>query len=691
MKFVALFSGGKDSCYNILHCIKNGHQLVALANLHPKDENQQELDSFMFQTVGHDIVSYYGDCIGLPLFRQAINANSSRNVALNYSQTDGDEVEDLYVLLQRVKDEIPEVEAVSVGAILSSYQRTRVEDVCFRSGLVVLSFLWQRNELELMTEMCSMSIQGGDEAESSDGLPKMDARLIKVAAIGLDQKHLGKSLPEVFPTLLDLNSKYEVHICGEGGEFESMVLDAPFFERGKLEMISLEYMPHQNDGVYNAKLTVKFVPRNLKTPVIDQLQELPVPSLENEWVEIYKTMMNGDLEEVQEPCLDYSEHHVVSGENIVNNMLYINNLRPRVEGSLIDQASDVFNQLDEILKRRGVFRSQILSSSLLLSDMRNFSEINGIYSSFFDISKVGPLPPSRACIESSLLPSNICLQLSVILDTQTSVVQRGKVSANDDKDGLHVQSRSYWCPCNIGPYSQVTWAKNDKNKVVYTSGQIALLPSSMDLCVTLLNEPKNDLNVGISQAVLSLRHFHTLKNTVGAQNQLSMICYISDAYMAPIVSEAWTLYCSDMSIDSQNTLITVLVSHLPKDALCEWGGIAYNEKYVVDEDTDFDGSFKSRTRDIESLVSQSVVGSNNYNSIFIENNELIRKFTTLFIDNDEDVVNIIKKLTNCQIALYYSPIRSVTLPMESHVEYVPVNGVYDESGDLKKYALSIKH
>jgi diphthine-ammonia ligase len=35
---VLLFSGGKDSTYNMIQCVRNGHELVALANLHPKKD-----------------------------------------------------------------------------------------------------------------------------------------------------------------------------------------------------------------------------------------------------------------------------------------------------------------------------------------------------------------------------------------------------------------------------------------------------------------------------------------------------------------------------------------------------------------------------------------------------------------------------------------------------------------------------
>lgn len=33
---MGLISGGKDSCYNMMQCVAEGHQIVALANLYPK-------------------------------------------------------------------------------------------------------------------------------------------------------------------------------------------------------------------------------------------------------------------------------------------------------------------------------------------------------------------------------------------------------------------------------------------------------------------------------------------------------------------------------------------------------------------------------------------------------------------------------------------------------------------------------
>ncbi|KAH2141994.1 hypothetical protein KXV68_007084, partial [Aspergillus fumigatus] len=40
LNVIALISGGKDSLYSILHCIRNGHKVVALANLYPSTSRQ---------------------------------------------------------------------------------------------------------------------------------------------------------------------------------------------------------------------------------------------------------------------------------------------------------------------------------------------------------------------------------------------------------------------------------------------------------------------------------------------------------------------------------------------------------------------------------------------------------------------------------------------------------------------------
>ena len=63
-------------------------------------------------------------------------------------------------LLAYVKREMPEVTAVSSGAIASDYQRTRVERVCARLGLVSLAYLWHQPQSRLLQSMVSANRDG---------------------------------------------------------------------------------------------------------------------------------------------------------------------------------------------------------------------------------------------------------------------------------------------------------------------------------------------------------------------------------------------------------------------------------------------------------------------------------------------------------------------------------------------------
>lgn len=86
-----------------------------------------ELDSYMYQTVGHMGIEKLAEAMELPLYRMETKGLSTQT-GKNYVPTDDDEVEDLFNLLKWTKDEL-NVEAVAVGAIFSDYQRVRVENV----------------------------------------------------------------------------------------------------------------------------------------------------------------------------------------------------------------------------------------------------------------------------------------------------------------------------------------------------------------------------------------------------------------------------------------------------------------------------------------------------------------------------------------------------------------------------------
>lgn len=61
-----------------------------------------ELDSYMYQSVGHMGVAMYAEAVGVPLYRRIIQG-SSITTTKTYNPTEGDEVEDLYLLLKEVQ------------------------------------------------------------------------------------------------------------------------------------------------------------------------------------------------------------------------------------------------------------------------------------------------------------------------------------------------------------------------------------------------------------------------------------------------------------------------------------------------------------------------------------------------------------------------------------------------------------
>ena len=100
MKVCALISGGKDSLF-ALHCVvASGHEVVALGHIAP--ESGGEPDSEMYQSVATEGIETIAEALELPLFVQ-YSKNKSKCSQMDYVPADGDEVEDLLLLLETVK------------------------------------------------------------------------------------------------------------------------------------------------------------------------------------------------------------------------------------------------------------------------------------------------------------------------------------------------------------------------------------------------------------------------------------------------------------------------------------------------------------------------------------------------------------------------------------------------------------
>jgi ABC transporter with metal-binding/Fe-S-binding domain ATP-binding protein len=136
------------------------------------------------------------------------------------------EVEPLESALADLDDELEGgLAGVTAGAIESEYQTTRIEALCERLDVELFAPLWQRDPWELAEEMLAAGFE---------------IRIVQVAAAGLDGSWLGRRLDrEALAALRELHEEYGVHPLGEGGEFETLVVDGPHMDR----RIELEYDP----------------------------------------------------------------------------------------------------------------------------------------------------------------------------------------------------------------------------------------------------------------------------------------------------------------------------------------------------------------------------------------------------------------------------------------------------------------
>ncbi|XP_061343340.1 diphthine--ammonia ligase [Gastrolobium bilobum] len=461
MKVVALVSGGKDSCYAMMKSIQYGHQIVALANLMPVDDSVDELDSYMYQTVGHQIIISFAECMGLPLFRRRIQG-SSRHQELGYKTTQGDEVEDMFILLREVKRQIPSVTAVSSGAIASDYQRLRVESVCSRLGLVSLAYLWKQDQSLLLQEMIANGIV---------------AVTVKVAALGLDPaKHLGKEIAFLNAYLHKLKELYGINVCGEGGEYETLTLDCPLFINARIVLDEYQIVLHSSNSI---------APVGILHPVVFHLENKADDQALKLQDKIHEDSIQkqGSVFEVQdslERCettwkpVDYSADPV-DGVGHKFNISRTNNkctfsiccwLQDSCNG-LQEDLEIVLGKIESQLAGFGLGWENVLYIHLYIDDMNKFSEANETYVKFITQEKCPFGVPSRSTVEMPLVEMGLSRAYIEVL-----------VANNKDKKVLHVQSISCWAPSCIGPYSQATLHEG----ILHMAGQLGLDPPTMNLC-----------------------------------------------------------------------------------------------------------------------------------------------------------------------------------------------------------------
>ena len=486
-RVLALVSGGKDSCYSMLQCVAAGHEIVGLANLKPKNEKENELDSYMYQTIGHQAIDMYAEAMKLPLFRGSISKGSSLNTNATYTLTENDEVEALYNLLVDIRKEKGKdfYTAVCSGAILSDYQRVRVEHVCSRLNIVSLSYLWRRKQDELLDEMIN------------DG--KLNSVLVKVATLGLDQSHLGKSLGDVRDHLHKMHDKYGINICGEGGEYETFTLDCPLFFKSiaienssviihsadafapvallGLDSLKLQSKSELDSQEFASQLEMlKFQKVKIKTPIDYTASEIDYPltndlmSKSENFVRLAPILAAITCDSEETIDLIINAFKDLKGRN---GWFALSNLTS-CHFHPAEATKTIFEALASILLSiNASIKDNLVSVLVIVSDMQQYAEINKEYVRHFGLN-----PPVRVCIQADI---DVPLTVSVIgYKNDCSLEntdQNGTSNPQNSRQVMHVQSVSHWAAANIGPYSQTV----EIDGILHIAGLIGLIAGSMEL------------------------------------------------------------------------------------------------------------------------------------------------------------------------------------------------------------------
>jgi len=223
LDFAVLISGGKDSALALHRVLKEGHRVKYLVTMIPQRD-----DSWMFHYPNIRLTALFSEAVGIPLVK-------SETMGLK-----DQEVQDLKDLLSTL-----DVEGIVAGAIASNYQKSQIEALCSELGLKAVFPLWKEDPLNLLKEL----LREGFEVI-----------FVGVYAYGFSRSWLGRRLDEdAIRELLDLNKRLGISLVGEGGEYESLVLDAPFFKK-RISLIRVEEVWKEDSGylsIHEARLVEK--------------------------------------------------------------------------------------------------------------------------------------------------------------------------------------------------------------------------------------------------------------------------------------------------------------------------------------------------------------------------------------------------------------------------------------------------
>ena len=194
MRVAILSSGGKDSAAAWWWAICKGWDIAALVTMRVVGD-----DSMMFQIPGTEIVQHQAKLAKIPW------------VSVDTEGKEDEEINDLENAISKLA-----IDGLVCGALRSDYQKSRIERMCEKLGIISYSPLWHQSGLNHIS-----------------GLVKhgFGVMITSVACDGLTEEWIGKILDEEsLELIIQLSEKYRFNVDGEGGEYETLVVYGPHFD-----------------------------------------------------------------------------------------------------------------------------------------------------------------------------------------------------------------------------------------------------------------------------------------------------------------------------------------------------------------------------------------------------------------------------------------------------------------------------
>ena len=199
IKLGALFSSGKDSTYAIYKMKEAGYDIACLVSL-----VSENLYSYMFHTPAIELAELQAEAMGIPIIIKKTKGEKEK------------ELKDLSNAIKEAKKKF-NIDGIITGALHSQYQKDRIEKICKALGIKVHNPLWQMDQEKEMMEILEA---------------KFDIIFTGIAGLGLNHGWLGRKITKRdLNKLIELNKSYGINVAGEGGEFETLVIDCPLFKK----------------------------------------------------------------------------------------------------------------------------------------------------------------------------------------------------------------------------------------------------------------------------------------------------------------------------------------------------------------------------------------------------------------------------------------------------------------------------